>query len=266
MSSTLLIINDAAAVAANYTEVKAGKFGYVKNGAVVGSLTAGDKNVSFSLDDDTTVEVDTGELISIESFAASAGTAHAAAVDYTGQTLPSEISLKLIETTIGTQATPVKTLYGADLAGLTAAINAEGADVNSEFYEYTAALATNTITITAPKNRHFRVAAKAEVSPTVTYTNMVPTVGQPADISKLEDQHLPYRGVTNKVGFPVVKPVSKVDAGKTYDLVVANFVRTSNDKTGMDAKVGSPWRLIIAIDAGGTVSAANLVTQISKLA
>lgn len=217
-------------------------------------IVAGAKEVALAANGQVSVDVDGGELVRVATLAYNAGTSQEATV-----VLGSGTYVKVINTTIGTMNLPMKTFTGS-AAQIAAAITAAGGD----FEAFTATEAAGTITVSAAVNSSFRLATDGGA---ITYTvSGVPSTGTAADVAALEAAGLPYSGVTNKVGFPVIKPASLVAAGGEYTLIVADFVTVASSKAGMNAVKGEDIKMIFAVESAATATLAGLAGALANLA
>lgn len=254
MSKQVFIINDPSTL-----KVSIG-------GAALGATTtvgATSKEVAFSVTGATNTvglssDFDNGECVFLEDFSYYAGRSQVATANLSGAT--GDIYVKVINTSIGTANLPMKTFSGT-AAQIAAAITAAGGD----FAAFTATVSTNTVQVTAAVNSSFRLAASEGAELIYTVTGK-PSSGTSDDVLALEEMGLPYWGVTNKVGFPVVKPTSKVVAGNQYTIVVADFVTVANSKDGGNALKGEDVKLIFAIkESGNSTAISNLTTALGHL-
>jgi hypothetical protein len=272
MSKQLFIINDATA-----SDLKVYKAGDaiaaiaevaedVTNGieAVAGQTVleqlAGDE-IAFFASGKTSVDVDAGECVRLEKLAYSAGTQQVWTVDASdagGSTGVEEGCIKVIVTTPGTANLPMYTFCSAAAADFVATKD-----------EFAMAESGGTVTITANINQHIRIACSGSLEGVVATktSDFLPTTGTAADVAALEEDFLPYDGVTNKVGFPVIKPNSKVTAAATYDIVVADFVTVSAAKSGMNAMKGEKIKMMFAckIDGNDASGADAIMTALANL-
>lgn len=229
MAKQLLVVNAA-------TDLKTYRAGAAI--AYTALAATGEKEIQFSSLGQTTALLDAGEVKSVVKQAYAAGTAQVSTV-----TLPAsfpagetDFFVKIIVTTPGTKDLPEKTVSATTAVGIRDAINAQGLRADSVLYGFTATVSGQAVTITAPLNNHFRMAAS--VGSTFAYTTKYsPTIGSAAKVAELEDECLPYSGVTNKIWYPVVKPVSAVTAGATYDVLSMEALTVAKSKDGSGTKV-----------------------------
>ena len=210
---------------------------YAEGVNAIGQIAAGMEELAFSANGKTSVDVDSGELRRVENLVFSAGQQQTWTVD--ASAMDAEGCIKVIVTTPGTANLPMYSICATDAA-----------DFACEKDEFVITEASDTVTITAGINQHVRIACSGALEGVVAAagTAYLPTTGTAADVAALEDACLPYDGVTNKVGFPVIKPASGVTAGMRYDIVVADFVTVSNAKHGMNALKGEKIKLIFACE------------------
>lgn len=271
MVKQLFIINDVTAFAADIAGVKAGKLGIMKltDGTAApvfaSTITAG-STVAFTKGDKTSVDVKTKDLVKTQLAPYSGGTAQKIKVTLAAPASEDKY-IKLIEVTIGTANVPLKTFFGANAAAVVAKINAEGADPASPFFGYSAAAALEVVTVTAPIGQIARVAASE--GSVIEYT-VIPVLpeGTVAKVKKLEDDCLVYEGWMNRVGFPVIRPDSEVEAGATYDMLYCDFLVSKPTKDGSRTQSLEKIKIIFAVKKAATpvVTAAALQTEIAKLA
>lgn len=255
MQKQLLIVNTDA-VAISFAEIRAGKLGFIEEGAIVAALTGAEAQVAVG--NITSNPFKGSEVVSAIKVVANAGTAGTGAIDLTAPIAGTEpLYVKLINTTVGTMDVPIKNFEASTLAGITALINADGLKAESPFLGFTAVLATNTITVTAPINSTFRLAATD--GSVITYpVSAVPSTGQDSDVIELEDNTLSADGITNRVGFPVIRPASKVEAGATYVVYTYHIAREVPNKAGTGTRTAEQLKLAIAVKTGLTVTIAAL--------
>ncbi|MDC6350687.1 hypothetical protein PP178_03920 [Zeaxanthinibacter sp. PT1] len=259
MSKQLFIVNvdgDATnKTATSFADVRAGKLGFVEGGAVIASLTGGEAQIA--VDDEISTPFTGVEVQDAVKQAPFAGTAQQATIDFTGAAAGEPLYVKLIDTTIGTMDVEIKSYERATLQGIVDAINADGAKSGSKFEGFSAALAASVITVTAPVNKTFRVSATDGCTLDQLAVKPVPTRGQDEDLKKLEVECLPSRGIHNNVGFPVVKPDSKVVAGATYVLYVYDIARGVPNKAGTGTAAIEDNQIIVAVksDLANTIAA-----------
>ena len=255
MQKQLLIVNTDA-VATTFAEIRAGKLGFIEEGAIVAALTGAEAQVAVG--DITSNPFKQSEVVFASKVVANAGTAGTAAVNLTVPLAGSDpIYIKLINTTIGTMDVPMKNFEGASAVAIEALIDAEGAKAHSPFFGFSASVAGNIVTIAAPINSTFRVAATDGA--VITYpVKAVPSRGQASDITALETETLTANGITNNVGFPVIKPASKVEAGATYVVYNYQIAREVPNKAGTGTKTAEQLKLAIAVKTGLTVTIAAL--------
>lgn len=268
LAKQLFVINDVSAFADNLTQVKSGQLGFSQFGTILSDdLTAGDENIQFAIRSQLSVPVSTGELKRVAKLAYSAGTAQVSTVDISAAAPAGESKyVKLVDTTLMAQPLRQRTFEGTP-AQITAAINAD----EDMFKDYSASVAGNVITVTAPVNSTFRIVAYDGA--VVAYTGgstaaMAPSNGTPEHVRQLEKDTDAYRGVNVTHDFPVRRPDSQVEAGATYDLVIADFVLSKNDKSGRNAVATERVAIMFACKIDGDPAASNaddLVTEIAKL-
>jgi hypothetical protein len=247
MSKQLFIID--AADASDLTVYKAGE------SHSLATMAAGDAEIAFSANSKTSVDVDSGECTRVATLAYNAGTQQTWTVDASAMT--GEGCIKVIVTTPGTANLPAYNICSTTAGGFVVTKD-----------EFAITESSGTVTITAGVNQHVRIATSGSLEgETATAGDAyVPTTGTAADVAELEEACFAYDGVTNKVGFPVVKPASGVTAGATYNIVVADFVTVSSSKSGMDALKGEKIKMIFACKITGADSGADEITAaIAKL-
>lgn len=273
MVKQLFVINTDA-FAASMADVHAGKLGFVTPGlgaqsvpeTLVSGVIAGTSPVQVALKDLVSVAVGPGELVNAEVVDYNAGTAQVATVTTTGVAAGEEFYIKLMDVTIGTMAIPTKTFTESTAAKLAKAIDDEGDIEYSAWYGFAASNNAGVITITAPKDKVFRLASNkgAVIAYTVT---PVYTHGTPAKVAKLEDECLTYEGFTNKVGFPVIRPATEVSGTATYDMLYCDFLLRKPTKDGSRVHSLEKIKLIFAVPAGNsTVTTATIKAQLENLA
>lgn len=251
----------------------AGKLGFVTPGvnatpepvALVGGTIDGTKAVQVALKNLISVPVGPGELVGSEIAEYNAGTAQVVTVTTTGVAAGEELYIKLMDVTIGTMAIPMKTFTESTAAKLATLIDNEGDREFSHFYGFSASNNAGVITITAPVDVVFRVAANKGA--VIAYTTApVPSVGTAKKVAKLEDECLTYEGYTNKVGFPTKRPVTEVASNGTYDMLYCDFLLQKPVKDGSRVHSLEKVKLIFAVPAGNsTVTAAAIQAQLANL-
>lgn len=205
------------------------------------SLTAGAKGVSFRANGNSSIDLDGKEGISISTINYSAGTSQVATV-----VLGAGTYVKVINTTIGTANLPMRTFVGT-AAQIAAAITAADGD----FAAYSAVNVSGTITVTAEVNSSFRLATDGGA---IAYTVVgVPSTGEGADVEALWEACLPALGITNKTGFPVIKPASPVVAATNYDLIVVDLAPAASNKAVAGLK-HEHVKLIFAVNSADAVA------------
>jgi hypothetical protein len=237
MATQVFVINAAA-------DLKVGIAGAAD--AAYTGLAAGNNEVNFIANGKRSVDLDAAEVLRVTSYDYDAGTAQSSTVDLAAVTVTEYI--KVINTTLGTMNLPMKTFEGADAAAIVALMTAEFAKSSSEFYGFAASASGQVVTVTAPINSSFRLAA-ADKAVIAYGTAMEPSTGEAADVTAIYDRYAGYDGITNRVGFPVKRPVSPVVAATNYDIVVVEAVPTASAKDGMSAQKGELIKLIFAIDS-----------------
>lgn len=269
MVKQLFVVNTDE-FAATINDVVGGKLGFLSlNGAGnpdVSGVVAGTSPIQVALKNLTSVELKPGELVQAALAPFNAGVKQVVTVNMAAAVNEGEYFIKLMDVTIGTMAIPMKAFSANTVAEVADLINAEGARAQSDFKGFTATHNAGTITITAPLDVVFRAAAtKGSV---ITYTTAPAyTNGTPAKVKALEAECLTYEGFTNKVGFPVIRPETEVDANATYDLLYCDFLLAKSTKDGSRTKSLEKVKLIFAVKKGGTtVTAEAISTQLSKLA
>ena len=219
--------------------------------AALTTISAGDAAVNFFANGKRSVDIDSSEIVRVTSLAHSAGTAQVSSIDLSGVAASTTEYVKIINTTLGTMNLPVMSFEGDDAAAIKALMDDEFGKADSEFEGFSAAVSGQTITITAPINSSFRLAGAEGSSITYT-TNMSPSVGLADDVTALYDQYAGYDGITNRVGFPVVRPTSPVDSDIDYDICVLAAVTKASSKDGMSAQKGEYVKLIFAVNTDAT--------------
>lgn len=262
----VFVINDAA-LATTLAQVKDGKFGFIKDGTVSTTITVGDKDVQFGRANKTSLTVSTGDLTRVYRATYSAGTAQSSKVDLSAA-LPDGYSAKyvrILDTSMASKPWNSMTFEGATTTEIVDAINA----ADDFLADFTASAAVDVITITAPKNTTFRIAAipGAVISYTGNGTTaMSPSVGTPEQVAEYERKALPWEGIRSVHQFPVIKPVSEVAMDSTYDLVYADFTIACSRKDGQGHVFYEQVSFVFAcVATAGTLSTA-LTTQLAKLA
>lgn len=256
MSKKQVIIINTDAVATTFAQARAGQLGFMVDGAIAGAVSATGEN-QFTAGGYTSQPFKVSEVVDAVKTAPSTGTAGVGTVDFAGAFADHPLYVKLINTTIGTMDVPMKSFESATLQGIVDAINTAGQDAGSEFFGFTASLTTTVITVTAPINSTFRLAGTEGV--TIAYTVApLPSVGQPADIAKLEDDNLSSLGITNKVGFPVVKPATKVVDGAQYVVYTYDIARSVPNKAGTGTATQERYKIVLAVNSAATLSIAAL--------
>ncbi|MBV6653232.1 MAG: hypothetical protein KI786_05730 [Mameliella sp.] len=127
------------------------------------------------------------------------------------------------------------------------------ADFNGiEDQYFTTAVSGNTLTITAKEGESIAIATgMALEGATVTETQVFePSNGKPSDVERIESIGLPKAGITNKVGFPVVKPVSVVEEDEAYDLIYIKARPVTDAAHGMNAIDVGEFEIAIACARG----------------
>lgn len=254
MSKQLLFVNTDG-IAVSYAEARAGKLGFVEEGAIVGALTGAEAQImagSF-----TTTPFTGDEVVRAVKVSPSTGVAQVVAVDLSNASSDDPLYVKLINTTIGTMDVEIRSFEADTAALITAAINAAGADTASPFYGFTASLTDSTVTVTAPINSTFRAAATDGSSISYSVTPE-PSVGQEDDMIELEEYCLPWKGVTNKVGHPVIKPASEVVSGATYIQYIFDIKRGVANKAGTGTLTAEDIQIILAVKSDLTTTIAAL--------
>lgn len=260
MSKQLFIVNVDGDVtnktAVTFADVRAGKLGFIENGAVVASLTGGPAQIAVGTEISTMFSgAEVG--VAVKQIA-NAGTAQQVTLDFSAPVTGEPLYVKLINTTIGTMDVEMKSYERSTLQGIVDAINADGAKEYSKFAGFTAALAANVITVTAPVNSTFRAAATDGVAINQLAVAPVPSRGQEADVKALELETLPSRGVTNRVGFPTNIPDSKVASGATYVLYHYEVDNVVPNKAGTGTVAVEDNHIIIAVNAAAVNTVAAL--------
>lgn len=246
----LLIVNtdgDATnKTAVTFADVRAGKLGLIADGAVVAGLSATAEN-QFAVGTFTSSPFLEAEVVRAIKVPSSAGTAQVATFDFASPEAGDPLYVKLINTTIGTMDVEINSYEDTTAQKIVDAINADGAKEYSKFAGFTASLAGTVITVTAPINSTFRGAATDGV--VIAYTvNAAPSVGTDADMIELETEALTSRGITNNVGFPVVKPASDVVAGATYTQYIYEIARAVPNKAGTGTATAEKNLIIVAVN------------------
>lgn len=258
------VINDSSGLAANLSEILAGQLGFVQDGTVSATLTAGDTGVQFAIRNQTSITVNTGELKRVYKAAFSAGTAQVSTVNITAANPLGPKYVKIIDTSYNSQPNTKQTFEGT-AAEIAAQIN----DASDFLSGFSATAAGEVVTVTAPKNKVFKLASYAEA--TIAYTGgatakMAPTVGTPADVAVYESGARPYEGIKITHDFPIVAPASQVVAANDYDLVFADFIMPRSSKARQGATFNEEISFVFACKADVNALADALVTELSKLA
>lgn len=273
MVKQLFVVNDVAAFAATFAEAKAGKLGFltIADGTlapVVGGTIDATATVAVALKDKLSVDLKLGDLQKTVKAAYSAGTAQVSKVTLAAPAGEQKY-IKLIDVTIGTANVPTKSFEGTNAAAVVALITAEGAKEDSPFYGYTASAAAEVVSVTAPVGKIFRLAASE--GSTIAYSGAgtaIPALpeGTPAVVAKLENDCNIFEGVTNQVGFPVIKPASEVVSTNTYDMLYCDFLVSKPTKDGSRTNSLEKVKLIFAVKTSGTVTVDAIKAEIGKLA
>jgi len=208
--------------------------------------------ISFFANGRSSVDLDPTEIVRVTKMDYAAGTAQVATIDLSGVAASTTEYVKIINTTLGTMNLPVMSFEGDDAAAIEALMDTEFAKADSEFEGFSASVSGEVITVTAPINSSFRLAG-AEGSSISYTTNMSPSVGEATDVTALYDQYAGYDGITNRVGYPVVRPTSPVKSANNYDIVVCEAVTKAASKDGMSAQKGEYIKLIFAIKDDATL-------------
>lgn len=247
MSRQLLIVNaqeETGGVATSFEEIRGGYLGIIEAGELLSSISGSETQLAVG--NITTSPFKSTEVVRSVKQLPSAATKGVMSLNFTNakEDLPKYV--KLIDTTIGTMDNFIKNFEADTLQGIVDLINAEAAKTESVFYGYSASLSDQTITVTGASNKTFRVAGTEGVAISVV-TAAKTSVGQSDDIKKLEKETLPYIGVTNQVGHPVVKPESKVVDGAEYIQYVLDIEREVPNKAGTGSKQAANYQIIIAV-------------------
>lgn len=253
MSKKQVLVVNTDAVATTFAQVRAGQLGFIKEGAINASIDDTTSDFQFAVGEQTTNPFKASEIIDAIYTDSNAGTAGTGTVDFSAPVSGEPLYVKLINTTKGTMDVPMRSFEAPTLQGIVDAINAAGADAGSAYYGFSASLSTNVITVTAPINSTFRLAGTDGV--VIAYPVLpVPSRGTAADIRELVENNLSSEGVTNKVGFPVIKPADKVVDGATYSTYYYNIQRAVPNKAGTGTATAENYQIVICVNEAATAT------------
>lgn len=224
-------------------------------GTTVATLAADDKQLQVLANGRSSKMFDRQDIARITKIPFSAGAQNTYEVDLTGLVGVDEGFIKVVVTTPGTAQILRKSFYGkvaADFDGI-----AEE--------EFSMSAAGDVVTVTAAVGEHISIAVGeafqlAVVSETVAYA---PPFGTPEHVKQLAEDGEPFYGITNKVGFPVVRPASLVDDGATYDIVAVDFEKKTGAAHGMNAYDVTPFQFVFACLIGEGSVADTLIAELT---
>lgn len=246
MSKKQVLVVNADTAATTFAQIRGGQLGFIKEGAINASIDDATSDFQFAVGEQTTNPFKVSELIDAVLIDPAAGTAGTGTADFTNAVSGEPLYVKLINTTKGTMDVPMRSFEAPTLQGIVDAINAAGADSGSAYYGFSAALAGQVITVTAPINSTFRLAGTDGI--TIAYPVLpVPSVGTAEDIRELVENNLSSEGVTNKVGFPVIKPADKVVDGAQYYQYYYNIARSVPNKAGTGSASVENYQIVLAV-------------------
>jgi len=269
----LIVGTDAINASAAF---QASKFGFVENGATFSALNSGALSLSGGEEDvyafhgtDNVGPMSEGDVKKVTTIAYNAGIAQVSTATIALDSNAAHV--KIINTTAGTMNLPVKTFEApatqasaAAAAGVIEALmDTEFAKSDSEFYGFSAAVSGAVITITAPKNSHFKLAGN-DASAFADTATAVPSVGTEAQIKALEKAGWIDSGVWGLGGSNIKQPTSQVSGN--YDVVLVEGTVASNSKAVGNAQNYDDYAIYICIPDGySTLTPANVNTQLSVL-
>lgn len=125
---------------------------------------------------------------------------------------------------------------------------------------FSTSLSGTTLTVTAKPGENISIACgMALEGATITETQVFePSNGRPEDVERIESIGLPKAGITNKVGFPVVKPDSLVEDGQAYDMIYIKARPVTDAAHGMNAIDVGEFEIAIACARGTSTPVGTL--------
>jgi len=263
----VLILNSDAAASSAF---EAAKFGYVRNGATrVATLTDGDDNVSLFYGTANVGPISEGDVKKTTKIDYNAGTAQVSTATIGLDS--SAAHVKIINTTAGTMNLPVKTFEAPATQATAAAaaavieglMDTEFAKSSSEFYGFTAAVSGAIITITAPKDSHFKLAGN-DASAFADTATAVPSYGTEAKVKQLEKEGWIDSGVWGLGGSNIKQPTSVVSGN--YDILLIEGTKSSNSKAVGNAQNYDDFAIYVCVkDGNSSVTTTVIETQVVKL-